>query len=134
MGSPAPTDYASECRVWLGGIVSPAILPSVPRYSITWHRDAEADLRYLGKLVAAAVKRETPRYLADQPIPVEGQAGRRKALEPNPLGATHRLQIGEYRVFYVVEEERRRVVALRVGHRPSETLYLRGRPVDMRLD
>lgn len=43
--------------------------------------------------------------------------------------ATHALRIGAY---YIVDEAARVVTVLRVGHKPGETLYLRGQPVQMR--
>jgi mRNA-degrading endonuclease RelE of RelBE toxin-antitoxin system len=105
----------------------------VARYSLFWARAAAADLDYLGqrfgKPVSAAIKRETQRYLADQPLPAVGQ---RKALDENPLGFPYRLRLGDYRVYYDVNEEQAEVEILRVGYKPGETLYLQGQPMPMR--
>ncbi|MGH2356257.1 MAG: type II toxin-antitoxin system RelE family toxin, partial [Chloroflexota bacterium] len=61
-------------------------------------------------------------------------AGQRKRLDPNPLGATWRLRLGAYRVFYDVDTMEHLVKVMRVGHKPAETLYLRGKPFPMRVD
>ena len=94
-----------------------------------YEREAEGDLDYLGRKVEAMVRPGVIKYLADQPLPAIGQ---RKALDSNPLGAPYRLQLGDYQVYYDVDEESRQVWVLRVGHKRGETLYLRGRPVPMR--
>ncbi len=104
----------------------------MPRYEVRWSAQASADLAYFTKAASALIKREVPRYLADQPVPSPGRAGQRKEMDPNPLGVQYRLQLGAYRVFYSVEEDARRVNIVRVGHKPGETLYLRGRPFPMR--
>jgi mRNA-degrading endonuclease RelE of RelBE toxin-antitoxin system len=69
------------------------------------------------------------KYLTDQPLPPVGQ---RKALDPNPLGASYRLQLGDYRVYYDVDTESHVVWVLRVGYKRGETLYVRGQPMPMR--
>jgi mRNA-degrading endonuclease RelE of RelBE toxin-antitoxin system len=102
----------------------------VPRYTIRYERDADLDLEHLGRTAEARVRRAVDRYLADQPVPVEGQEGARQALDPNPLDATYRLHVGEYRVYYNVAGTV--VEVLRVGYKPRETLYLRGKPFPMR--
>ena len=102
------------------------------RYAIRWSRDADADVEVFAKAPKALVKRDVPRYLQDQPVPEPGREGQRKGMEPNPLGVQYRLQVGPYRVYYNVDEEARRVDIIRVGHKPGETLYLRGRPFPMR--
>jgi mRNA-degrading endonuclease RelE of RelBE toxin-antitoxin system len=100
------------------------------RYTIRYERDAELDLDFLGWQVEARVRRAIGRYLADQPVPVPGQEGARKELDENPLGAEYRLRVDEYRVYYYVEGQT--VQVLRVGHKPRETVYLRGKPFPMR--
>ena len=104
----------------------------MPRYEVRWSGDANADLGYFTKAASALIKREVPRYLADQPVPAPGREGQRKAMDPNPLGIQYRLQLGAYRVYYNVADGDRRVDIVRVGHKPGETLYLRGQPFPMR--
>ncbi len=82
-------------------------------------------------MVESAVRKAVPRFLADQPIRGDG---RRKRLDPNPLEASWRLRVGDYRVLYDVDEDAHVVRVLRVGHKPAETLYLRGQAVQMRVD
>ncbi len=49
---------------------------------------------------------------------------------PDPLG-DRRLKIPPWRVFYLIEEEQTatKVKILRIGHKPKETLYIRGKKV-----
>ena len=100
-------------------------------YRIEYTHEADDDLRYLGRMVDSAVRKAVPRFLADQPML---GPGRRKKLDPNPLEAGWRLKVGDYRVLYDVHEEARVVRVLRVGYKPAETLYLRGQPIQMRVD
>ena len=110
-------------------IASPAVSQPVARYEVRYEREAEGDLDYFGRKVEAMVRPGVIKYLADQPLPAVGQ---RKALDFDPLVAPYRLQLGNYRVHYDVEEETHMVWVLRVGYKRGETLYLRGRPVPMR--
>lgn len=98
-------------------------------YTIHYTYDANDDLDYLGRRVKSVVRAAVRGFLEDQPLRNEGQ---RKRLDPNPLDAGWRLQIGDYRAYYNVSEATGVVTILRVGHKPRETLYLRGQPVQMR--
>ena len=57
------------------------------------------------------------------------QSKRRKPLRPNPL-APWELRIGDYRVFYEIQPERR-VRVLAVGHKVHNELFVRGRRVEI---
>jgi mRNA-degrading endonuclease RelE of RelBE toxin-antitoxin system len=104
-------------------------------YRIEYTRDADADLDYIrrtsGAGAEAAIRRAIPRYLADEPAI---DRGARKPLDLNPLDAPWRLRLGNYRALYAVDEETNTVAVLRVGYKPRETLYLRGRRYAMRVD
>lgn len=102
------------------------------RYEVRWSEEANTDLGFVTKAASALIRREVPRYLADQPVPEPGRAGGRKAMDSNPLGIRYRLRLGPYRVYYNVEEGARRVEIVRVGDKPGETLYLRRKPFPMR--
>ena len=102
------------------------------RYEVRWSGEANADLGFCTKAASALIKREVPRYLADQPTPDPGREGQRKAMDTNPLEIQYRLQLGAYRVYYNFLEDARRVDIVRVGHKSGETLYLRGKPYPMR--
>jgi mRNA-degrading endonuclease RelE of RelBE toxin-antitoxin system len=53
---------------------------------------------------------------------------RRKRLRPNPL-APWELRVGEFRVFYEIQERHVRVLA--IGHKSHNVLYVRGRRFEM---
>ena len=113
-------------------------LPAADRdvaYRIDYTRDADADLAHTRRRDGAgaeiAIRRAIPRYLVDEPAI---DRGARKALDPNPLDAGWRLQLGNYRVLYDVDEDASTVTILRVGSKPRETLSLRGQPFPMRVD
>jgi mRNA interferase RelE/StbE len=53
---------------------------------------------------------------------------RRKQMRPNPL-APWELRIGDYRVFYEIQE--RSVVVLAIGHKVHNELFVRGRKVEI---
>jgi mRNA-degrading endonuclease RelE of RelBE toxin-antitoxin system len=104
-------------------------------YRIIYTREADADLadtrRRDGAGAETAIRHAIPRYLADEPAV---NRGARKALDPNPLDASWRLRLGAYRVLYDVDEDAGTVTILRVGHKPRESLYLRGQLLPMRVD
>lgn len=104
----------------------------MPRYTIAYSRTATADLRSLDRRAAAEVTDSVVRHLADEPVPVPGREGQRRAMNPNPLNAAYRLRIGDYRAYYDVNEENAVVEIIRVGYKPGETVYFQGRPSQMR--
>jgi mRNA-degrading endonuclease RelE of RelBE toxin-antitoxin system len=54
----------------------------------------------------------------------------RKALRDNPI-ARWELRIGEFRVFYELDEESRTVAIVAVGHKEHEKLLIRGEEVHL---
>src|SRR2546426_9389539 len=98
-------------------------------YTIKYTPEADADLRYEGRQIEAAIRRAAPRYLADQPTP---SAGKRKEMDANPTGAPWALRLGELRVYYDVEEAERIVRVLRIGRKVRERVFIRGTETDMR--
>ena len=99
-------------------------------YTIRWSHEAEGDLAFFRAGVQSAVRKAVPVFLQHQPAL---DAGQRRRLEPNPLEASWRLQVGEYRVLYEVDDAAREVRILHVGHKPADTLYVRGKAVAMRV-
>jgi hypothetical protein len=81
-------------------------------YTIKYTTDADADLRFEGRRTEATVRRAVPRYLADQPGVA---AGKRKEMDPNPIGAPLVLRLGDLRVYYDLDEAAQIVRVLRVG-------------------
>jgi hypothetical protein len=59
-------------------------------YRLRYTPDADLDLRRLGRPAEALVRRAAPRFLADTPA---AQSTKRKAMEPNPLGANWELRL-----------------------------------------
>lgn len=90
----------------------------------------QLDLYALRAVDQARIRAALPRYLEDQP---DQESNIRRPLDPNPLDAAWELRLGELRVFYDIDEAARIVRLLRAGRKPGETLYLRGRPYEMRL-
>ena len=97
-------------------------------YRIEYDTEAEADLDTLTKREQVIVRTGAPKYLRDQP---GLEAGAREKMRPNRLNAPWALHLGTLRVYYDVDEAERVVWVLRVGRKPGETLYLRGRPFDL---
>ena len=79
-------------------------------YEIKWAGPALRELRKLDKQTARRVLRAVTGLAAD-PRP----AGVR-ALSGQPAG-TMRLQVGDYRVVYVIEDEQIRILVVRAAHR-----------------
>ncbi len=99
-------------------------------YAIAYTDDAELDLRALPKRDQQTVLRTVPGYLAHEPAV---RAGARKPLDPNPHGAAWQLRLGDLRVLYAIDEPARIVWVLRIGRKVRERLFLRGVPVEMRV-
>ena len=102
------------------------------RYAIFYTRTANADLKSLGRRVEVLVVEAISRYLSDAPVPLPGEEGQRKLLDKNPLGAQYRLRVGEYRAYYNVDEEAAEVEIIRVGYKPRDAVFFRGKPTPMR--
>jgi mRNA-degrading endonuclease RelE of RelBE toxin-antitoxin system len=101
-------------------------------YQIAYSPGAERDLRYLAKRDEVLVRRSAVRDLAQEPA---APSRKRKRLDPNPLGVSWDLRLGDLRVFYDVEEEPvPRVRVQRIGRKDRERLFMRGAPVEMRTD
>jgi mRNA-degrading endonuclease RelE of RelBE toxin-antitoxin system len=104
----------------------------MPRYGISYRREAVADLAFYGRRIEALVRAAVDRLLTDEPVPVPGREGLRRALDPNPLDAQFRLRVDQYRVYYIVDEDASEVDVIRVGYKPGETVSFRGVPTQMR--
>jgi mRNA interferase RelE/StbE len=89
-------------------------------YEIILKRSAIADLDALRKYDATQIADAMERHL--QPDPTKESKSRIKRLRglSNP---DYRLRVGDYRVFYVVDEEARRIDVLRVMHKDHTLPY-----------
>ena len=87
-------------------------------HTIQFDRDAVDDLRRLRKRDQTTILSQVQRYLVHQPT--QEQGARSKALE-QPAASQFRLRIGEFRVYYDVDEEDQRVDVLRVMKKGTRT-------------
>jgi mRNA-degrading endonuclease RelE of RelBE toxin-antitoxin system len=99
-------------------------------YTIEVSTAARDDVRALSAAEQAEVRQALPRYLAQEP---DRPSHKRKPLEPNPLGATWELRLGDLRVLYAIDTTARRVRVLNAGRKTNNRLYIRGVVVEMRL-
>ena len=98
-------------------------------YRIELSAEAEADLRALPRTQEVTARRAVERFLAHEPA---APSNARRPMAPNPLGAPWHLRLGALRVYYDIEEAAAVVRVVRVGVKPGNVLYLRGRPFEMR--
>lgn len=100
-------------------------------YRIELTVEADVDLQHLRKHEEARVRGALRPHLAHEPA---APSHTRKPLEPNPFGAGWQLRLGDLRVLYAIVEPAQTVEVLRVGRKRGNRLYLRGVPVETRLE
>jgi len=100
-------------------------------YRIEMTAEADIDLQHLRKHEEVRVRGALAPHLAQEPA---APSHRRKPLDPNPHEADWQLRLGDLRVLYAIDEPARTVWVLRVGRKRGNRLYLRGVPVEMRLE
>jgi mRNA interferase RelE/StbE len=91
-------------------------------YTIILKRSAISDLDALRKYDATQISNAMERHLQHDPTKESKSHIRRLRGITNP---DYRLRVGDYRVFYVVDEDARRVDVLRVMHKDQTLLYYR---------
>jgi mRNA interferase RelE/StbE len=89
-------------------------------YTINLKRSAIADLDAMRKYDATQIADAMVRYLLHHPTKESQSRIKRLRGIDNP---DYRLRIGDYRVFYVVDEDSCRVDVLRVMHKNQTVLY-----------
>jgi mRNA interferase RelE/StbE len=89
-------------------------------YTIMLKRSAIADLDALRKYDAAQIVDAMERHLQHDPMKESKSRIKRLRGISNP---DYRLRVGDYRVFYVVDEVARRVDVLRVMHKDQTLFY-----------
>ncbi len=89
-------------------------------YTIILKRSAIADLDALRKYDATQIANAMERHLQHDPTKESKSSIRRLRGITNP---DYRLRVGDYRVFYAVDEDARRVDELRVMHKDQTLLY-----------
>jgi mRNA-degrading endonuclease RelE of RelBE toxin-antitoxin system len=92
-------------------------------YSIEFSEDAQRHLHQLTARDRAILLDAVEQQLARQPTKV---TRKRKLLRANPL-ATWELRVGQFRVFYNVEDERFIVIVIAVGIKDRNLLYIDGK-------
>jgi mRNA interferase RelE/StbE len=83
----------------------------VPHYALRWKRQAQRDLRSLGKAEADRIRWALESKLAADPRCGEPLRG--------PGRPMWRFRVGDYRVLYVFNDEEVWILVLRVAHRSS---------------
>jgi addiction module RelE/StbE family toxin len=89
-------------------------------YEIILKRSAIADLDALRKYDAAEIADAMERHLHHDPTKESKSRIKRLRGLSNP---DYRLRVGDYRVFYVVDEDARRIEVLRVMHKDHTLPY-----------
>ena len=89
-------------------------------YTIILKRSAIADLDALRKYDATQIANAMERHLLHDPTKESKSRIKRLRGISNP---DYRLRVGDYRVFYVVDEDARRVDVLRVMHKDQTLPY-----------
>lgn len=95
------------------------------RYRIEVTEEARDDLRYYTANERKIITSEVRIQLSDQPL---SATKNRKSLRENPI-ATWELRVGKFRVFYDVDESKRVVAVVSVGHKEHDVLLIRGKEV-----
>jgi mRNA-degrading endonuclease RelE of RelBE toxin-antitoxin system len=92
-------------------------------FTVVFNRSAGADLRYLKKADQNVILDAVAQQLAHDPlIPTRN----RKALRPNNL-ASWELRVGDFRVFYDVDDRNSEVTVKAVGWKEHNKYFIRGR-------
>ncbi len=91
-------------------------------YDIILRRRAVDDLDRLKKYYATEVADAMERHLQDKPGKTSKTRIKRLRGIKNP---DYRLRVGDYRVFYTIDEDNRTVVVLRVMHKNETHQYLK---------
>jgi len=89
-------------------------------YTITLKPSAVADLDAMRKYDATQIANAMERHLQHDPTKESKSRIKRLRGISNP---DYRLRVGDYRIFYVVDEDARRVDVLRVMHKDETFLY-----------
>ena len=89
-------------------------------YTIILKRSAIADLDALRKYDATQIANAMERHLQNDPTKESKSRIKRLRGISNP---DYRLRVGDYRVFYVVDEDARQVDVLRVMHKDQTLTY-----------
>ncbi len=89
-------------------------------YEIVLKRSAIADLDGMQKYYATQIADAMEKHLQHEPAKASKTRIKRLRGISNP---DYRLRVGEYRAFYTVDEETRRVEVLRIMHKNETQLY-----------
>src|SRR5262245_59982919 len=96
-------------------------------YTVEISDDAEEDLTYYRAYERRIILEEALAHLRDHP---NRASNAQKKLQENPI-APWEVKVGKYRVFYAIEPDAPVVVIVSVGHKEHNTLYIRGKVVQL---
>lgn len=97
------------------------------KFTLEITEEALEDLEYLDKAAQITIMDEIDRQLVAQPLK---ETRNRKPLRPDsPFN--WELRIGNYRVFYDVDQETAIVSVVSVGYKEHNKLYIRGQEVNL---
>jgi len=96
-------------------------------YTVEISDDAEEDLTYYRAYERRIILEGTLARLRDHP---NRETNYLKKLRENPI-APWEVKVGKYRVFYTIEPDAPIVVIMSIGHKEHNTLYIRGKVVQL---
>ena len=96
-------------------------------YRIEVTEEAKTDLSHYTAFERNLIVSQIREQLSEQP---EVETKNRKQLRDNPI-ACWELRVGKFRVFYEVDEARKLVVIVSVGHKDHNVLVIRGNEVQL---
>jgi mRNA-degrading endonuclease RelE of RelBE toxin-antitoxin system len=96
-------------------------------YTVDVSDDAEEDLTYYRAYERRIILEGALAQLRDHP---GLETNERKKLRANPT-APWEVKVGKYRVFYAIEPDEQMVVVVSIGHKEHNTLYIRGKVVQL---
>ena len=99
----------------------------MPHYTVEISGDAEEDLTYYRAYERRIILEGALTRLRDYP---DQETNDLKKLRENPI-APWEVKVGKYRVFYAIEPDEPVVVIVSVGHKEHNTLYVRGKVVQL---
>jgi len=95
------------------------------KYHIKIKPGAEGDLNYYNPYIQRLIAEAISDQLQND---ADIQKKKKKKLRDNPI-APWELKIGDYRVFYEIDRET--VIVLAVGHKEHNSLFIRGKKVEI---
>jgi mRNA-degrading endonuclease RelE of RelBE toxin-antitoxin system len=96
-------------------------------YTVEISDDAEKDLAWYRAYERRIILENALASLRNHP---ESESANQKKLQDNPI-APWEVRVGKYRIFYTIEQDDKVVVIVSIGHKEHNTLYIRGKVVQL---